>query len=78
MIEDTGTTLITLTKITAADTYTTKLTRDASGNFEVFKNGVSDGTCTDTDITTSIEIHLKSGGTYAPTANLHFNWLKVY
>jgi len=71
-----ATALINLPKITSAGTYVTKMTRYA-GNFEVFLNGVSQGTCSDTDVSPCNEIHLKGEGAYNPTGKLRFDYLYV-
>jgi len=54
--------------------HTIKITRDADGNWEAFDDGMSKGTATDTDITTSNEIRPVAENS-GPT---HVDNLKVY
>jgi len=44
-----------------------KVTRDGSSNWEIFFDGVSKGTVTDSDITTSAKIYFENGNTAGPT-----------
>jgi len=72
-----GTTLINLAeKIHApGGTFVITLLRDSEGNFEILKDGVSQGTCTDTSITESNYIDLKVDGNHAPDSDLRVNWI---
>jgi len=54
--------------------HTIKVTRDANGNWEIFDDGVSKGTTTDTSITSSNEIRIIAENS-GPT---HIDNLKVY
>jgi len=56
--------------------HTIKITRDSDGNFEVFYDGVSKGTATDTNITTSNYINIKY--TQKTYGNLYLDDLEVY
>ena len=64
-----------ITHDNSSDTmHTYKITRDGSGNFEIFDNGVSKGTATDTDISISNRLKL-----WAPVSGpTHVDNLKVY
>ena len=53
--------------------HTTKLTRDSSGNFEIFLDGVSKGTATNTEITSFTEYHVIGG-----TDSCNFDDLKIW
>jgi len=53
-----------------------KITRDSNGNFEIFRDGESQGTVTDTDITSSNYFNIKfNKSTYG---NLYLDNLEVY
>ena len=54
--------LIESTWSEATGTYTFKVTRDSSGNFEIFVNGVSKGTATDSFLPTQNYLQLKVDG----------------
>jgi len=57
--------------------HTCKTTRDADGNFEVFFDGTSDGTATDTT-TTSIDTIRLTQPSASSNYDVHFDNLKVY
>ena len=53
-----------------------KVTRDSSGNFEIFFDGVSKGTATNTRYTSSVEMRIRNAHTAGPT--IYVDDLKVY
>jgi hypothetical protein len=58
--------------------HTCKLTRDASGNFELFFDGVSKGTATNNEISSSSELHLAKVDTVVAGSSKELDNLKVY
>jgi hypothetical protein len=66
--------LLTSPSISANTFYETKITRDASGNFEQFLDGVSKGTFTDTSFTSTNYIAL---GEYEGAVNVDIDWIKI-
>ena len=75
-VSDTDTALIDSGWTADTAWHTCKVTRDASGNFEMFFDGVSKGTATDTDITTSNQI--RQNNLHSADGNVWVDDLKVY
>jgi len=74
----TGTHTVIIDNTWTADTswHTLKATRDSAGNFELFLDGVSKGTTTDTTHTTSDEMWIRDDGNDVAERNV--DNLKVY
>jgi len=64
-----ATVLINPTVAIDTNEHTVKVTRDSSGNFELFWDGVSQGTGTNTEVTTStrMEVNCNCDGSAAPS-----------
>ena len=69
--------LITGTWTNDAATHTFKTTRDGSGNFEIFEDGISKGTVTNTDTTTSVKQIITNAASTGGSTDTYDNY-KVY
>jgi hypothetical protein len=75
-IASTDTAIIAGTWTPDINLHTSKVTRDGSGNFEIFLDGTSKGTVTNTEITSSSLLRLRK---HANTASAcYFDNLKIY